>query len=197
MDIRPRPIPASEYEFLILNRNKGWNAAVRRRHLLTHGRLISHRAQMGVAPLVEVLVRIAHGFRLLRPQHHLEIDRPQAVVLVAVDHARRARNAFPGYQTCGDTLAALVLDEQFKKTLGAKKRLLDFVGMRCIAFAGSTYMMDGVEVQPQMMLLSPCLPEYARTDEAVLRAFVALDLGILEGGPVGLLFAKPADICSA
>jgi hypothetical protein len=65
-------------------------AAIRPGPLGIRGRYGSHRLEVGIAPLVEVLVRIAHGFGLGAAQHHLEIDRRETVVLVAVDHAGRA-----------------------------------------------------------------------------------------------------------
>src|SRR5690349_6967929 len=49
-----------------------------------------HRLQMRIAPLIKVLVGIAHGLWLSPPEHDLEIDRLEAVVLVAVDDARGA-----------------------------------------------------------------------------------------------------------
>ena len=48
---------------------------------------------MSVPALVEVLIRVAHGFRLGATEHDLKIDRPQTVVLVSVDHAGVAGNA--------------------------------------------------------------------------------------------------------
>src|ERR1700736_83615 len=57
------------------------------RALGTRGCCGSHRLEVSIAPLVEILVRIAHGVGLGAPQHHLEIDRREALVLVTVDHA--------------------------------------------------------------------------------------------------------------
>jgi DNA-damage-inducible protein J len=60
----------------------------RPRGLLT--REASHRPQVCVAVLVELIVRVAHGLGLAPPQHDLEIDRLEAVVLITMDHAGRA-----------------------------------------------------------------------------------------------------------
>src|SRR5262249_60420807 len=42
----------------------------------------SHRLEMGIAALVEVLVGVAHGLGLAASEHDLEIDRLEAVVLI-------------------------------------------------------------------------------------------------------------------
>src|SRR4029450_8400576 len=51
---------------------------------------VSHRLQMRISPLVQVVVGVAHRLGLAAPDHDLEIDRLEAVVLVAVDDAGRA-----------------------------------------------------------------------------------------------------------
>src|SRR5690348_11554008 len=53
------------------------------------------RRQMRAAAAIELVVGIAHGFGLGRAEHHLEIDRLEALILIAVDHAGRAGDAFP------------------------------------------------------------------------------------------------------
>ena len=40
-----------------------------------------------IPPLVEIVVGVAHRFRLAASEHDLEVDRREAVVLVAVDDA--------------------------------------------------------------------------------------------------------------
>src|SRR5437763_14989048 len=52
--------------------------------------------QMGVTAAVELVVGVAHRFRARAAEHHLEVDRLEALVDVAVDHAGRAGDAFPG-----------------------------------------------------------------------------------------------------
>ena len=47
---------------------------------------------MGVATLVEFLVGVAHGFRLSAAEHHLEVDRLEAVVLEAYRHQQTSEN---------------------------------------------------------------------------------------------------------
>src|SRR3954463_15285318 len=77
----------------------------------------SHRLQVRIPLLVEVLVGVAHGLGLGAPDHDLKVDRLQAVVLVAVDDASRTGDAFPGAQPRGEALAALVLDEDVQVPL--------------------------------------------------------------------------------
>src|SRR3982074_2757734 len=90
---------------------------------------------MRVAALVELVVGIAHGVRLAAAEHDLEIDRPEAVILIAVDHPRRARDAFPWAEPRGQALAALVLDEDVEKALQHEEAFLDLVGMGGVALA--------------------------------------------------------------
>jgi hypothetical protein len=47
----------------------------------------SHGFEVRVAALVELVVGVAHGFRLAATQHHLHVDRLKAVVLTVVDQA--------------------------------------------------------------------------------------------------------------
>src|SRR4051812_3460937 len=71
----------------------------------------SHRLQVRIPLLVEVLVGVAHGLGLGAPDHDLKVDRLQAVVLVAVDDAGRTGDAFPRTQPGGKALAAFFLDK--------------------------------------------------------------------------------------
>src|SRR6187397_3215670 len=97
---------------------------------------------MRVAALVELVVGVAHGFRLGAADHHLEINRLKRIVLIAVDHASGARDALPGAEPRGDALAGLVLDEHVEMALQHEEALLDLVEF----FAGIT-------------VGSSCLPE--------------------------------------
>src|SRR5262249_59923835 len=81
---------------------RSWREETRRR---------LHRLEMRVAPLVELLVSVAHGLGFAAPQHDLEIDGLETVVLVAVDHTGRARDAFPWAQAGGGALATFVVDK--------------------------------------------------------------------------------------
>ena len=63
------------------------------------------------AALIEIFVGVTHGVRLAASQHHLEIDRSKAIVLVAMDYTRRARDTLPGPESCGKPIAVLLLDE--------------------------------------------------------------------------------------
>jgi len=53
-------------------------------------RLLSHRFEMRVAALVEVVVCVTHGLRLAASEHHLEVHGLKRVVLIAVNDAGRA-----------------------------------------------------------------------------------------------------------
>src|SRR5262249_58950258 len=77
----------------------------------------SHCLEMGIAPLVEVLVGVAHGLGLAASEHDLEVDRLEAVVLIAVDDAGGTRDAFPRPQTGGEALAPLALDKHLQIAL--------------------------------------------------------------------------------
>src|SRR5262244_2384457 len=154
----------------------------------------SHRLEMGIAALVEVLVGVAHGLRLAASEHDLEVDRLEAVVLIAVDDAGGTRDAFPRPETGGEALAALVLDEDVEIALEHEEALFDLVGVGGIALSrlhihdrqGEVLRRDDARIA---MLAGP-----ARADEAVLRAFVALDLGVFERRPIRFLLAKAPDI---
>src|SRR3546814_12148126 len=53
------------------------------------------RLEVGIATLIEIVVGIAHRVGPRAPQHHLKVDRLEAVVHITVDHARRTGDAFP------------------------------------------------------------------------------------------------------
>src|SRR3954471_4871611 len=153
----------------------------------------SHRLQVRIPLLVEVLVGVAHGLGLGAPDHDLKVDRLQAVVLVAVDDTRRTGDAFPRTQPCGEALAAFVLDKDVEVALQHEEALLDLMGVCRISLArlhihdrqGKVLCRDHGRIG--------VLAGAAGADEAVLRAFVALDLGVLECRPVRLLLAKAPD----
>src|SRR5262249_32898744 len=159
-----------------------------------HGEPLFGRLQVIAATLVQILVRIAHGLRAAAAEHHVEIDRPEAVVLVAVDHAGRARDAFPRPEPRGDALPALVLDEHVEKTLQHEEALLDLVGVRRVALARLDIHDRQREVAGRDHARIAVLARAAGADEAVLGALVALDLGVLERRPVGLLLTEAPDI---
>src|SRR5262249_3319193 len=150
--------------------------------------------QVVAAALVEILVGVAHGLGAAAAEHHLEIDRAEAVVLVAVDHAGRARDAFPRAQPRGDALAVLVLDEHVEEALQHEEALLDLVGGRGVAVPRLDIHDRQGEVAGRDDARVAVLAGAASADEAVLRALVALDLGVLERRPVGLLLAEAPDI---
>src|SRR5262249_14682444 len=121
-------------------------------------------------------------------------DRAERVVLVAVDDAGRARDTFPRPEPRGDALAALVLDEDVEETLQHEETLLDLVRVRGVALPGLHVHDREREVLGRDHGRVAVLAGAAGADEAVLRALVAFDLGILEGGPVRLLLPEAADI---
>src|SRR5438270_671459 len=87
--------------------------------------------QVGVAAAIELVVGVAHGFRARAAEHYLEVDRLEALVDVAVDHARRAGDAFPGPEADVEAPAAFVLDERGEVALedagvGKAYRTVDF-----------------------------------------------------------------------
>src|SRR6185312_7204982 len=87
----------------------------------------------------------------------------------------------------------LVLDEYVEEALQHEENLLDLVGVRRVALAGLDVHDREREILRRndgriVMLAGP-----AGADETVLRALEALDLGVLERGPVRRLFAEAAD----
>src|SRR5436305_2082442 len=92
--------------------------------------------QVVAALLVEVVAGVAHGVGPAAAEHHLEIDRREAVVLEAVDHAGRARDAFPRPEPRGEALAVLVLDDHVENALQHAEALLDLVGGLGVALPG-------------------------------------------------------------
>src|ERR1041385_477731 len=96
----------------------------------------SHRLQVGVAPLVELVVGVTHRLRPGAAEHDLKIHWAERVVLITVNDARRARDAFPWPKPGGDALAALVLDEDIEETLQHEETLLDLVRVRRVALSG-------------------------------------------------------------
>src|SRR5262245_39070833 len=154
----------------------------------------SHRLEVGIAALVEVLVGIAHGLGLAAPEHDLEIDRLEAVVLISVDDAGGTRNAFPGPKAGGEALAAVVLDEDVEVALEHEETLFDLVGVGGIALSRLHIHDRQGEVLRRDDRWIAVLAGTARADEAVLRAFVALDLGVFERRPIRLFLAEESDI---
>src|SRR5262245_36670783 len=149
---------------------------------------------MRVAPLVELLVGVAHGVGLAAPQHDLEIDGLETVVLVAVDHAGGARDAFPWAQAGGDAFATFVFDKHVEIALEHEEALFDLVRVRGISLPrlhvhdrqGDVFRRDDAWIT--------VLAGAARSDETVLCALIALDLGVLERCPVRLLLAEAPDV---
>src|SRR5262249_48383328 len=127
-------------------------------------------------------------------EHNLEVDGLQAVVLVAVDDAGRTGDALPGSEARGDAVAGFILHEHVEQPLQNEETLLDFVGVGRDALAR----IDEHERQSASSGRNDrriaMLAGAAGADKAMLRALVALDLGILERRPIRLAVAKPGHI---
>src|SRR3954470_23320409 len=91
---------------------------------------------MRVAPLEQCLVGIAHRVGLAAAEHDLEIDGLEAGILIAMDHAGRAGDAFPGAEPGGEAPARLILDEDIEEALQHEKTFLDLMGVRGVSLAG-------------------------------------------------------------
>src|SRR5262245_33957579 len=68
--------------------------------------IVASLLQVRVAALVERLVGIAHRVGPRAPQHDLEIHRLETLVLIAVDDARRTRDALPRTERTAQAPAA-------------------------------------------------------------------------------------------
>src|SRR5262245_57583961 len=162
--------------------------------LLAIRQLSSHRLEVCIPFLVEFLVGVAHGFGLGASDHDLEIDRLEAVVLIAVDDTGGTGDALPGTEPGGEALAALVLDEHVEIALQHEEALLDLVGVRGVALARLHIHDRQGEVLRRNDGRVAVLAGAAGADEPVLRALVAFDLGVLERRPIRLLLAKAPDV---
>src|SRR6516162_3172736 len=169
-------------------------AKIPRMQILQQCNRDSHRLEMGIAALVEVLVGVAHGLGLGAAEHDLEVDRLQAVVLIAVDDAGGTRDAFPRPEAGGEALAALVLDEDVEIALEHEEALFHLVGVGGIALSRLHIHDRQGEVLRRDDARIAVLAGTARADEALLRALVAHDLGAFERRPIRLLLAEASDI---
>src|SRR5262249_14428751 len=135
-----------------------------------------------------------HGLGPPAAEHDLEVDRLEAVVLVAVDHTGRARDAFPRAEARRDALAVLFLDAHVEIAVQHEEALLDLVRMGSVALSGLDIHDREREIAGRNHGRVAVLARAAGADEAMLGALVALDLGILERRPIGLLLFEAADI---
>src|SRR5262245_31158864 len=110
-----------------------------------------------------------------------------------MDHARGTREALPGSKPRGDALAGLILDEDVEMALQHEKALLDLVGVRGIALPRRHEHDRERKVLGRDHGRIVVLAGAAGADEAVLRALVAFDLGVLECRPVGAFLAVAPD----
>src|SRR5215468_5133589 len=146
---------------------------------------------MIAAAFVKLLIRITHGFRLSAAEHDLEVDGLQAVVLVAVNDASRTGDALPGAEARGDAVAGFILHEYVEKPLQHKEALLDFMGVGRVALARIDEHDRQGEISGRNDGRVAMLPGAAGPNEAMLRALVALDLGILKRRPIRLAVTEP------
>src|SRR5439155_23650800 len=98
------------------------------------------RAEMLVAPRLQLLVGVGHELGLGPPEHHLEVGGLEADVLEAVDHVRRTRHAVPWAEDGVRPLARRVLEEHAHLALQDEEDLLDLVRVRRVALAPGTNM---------------------------------------------------------
>lgn len=149
---------------------------------------------MTVAIGIQIVVGIAHGLGLAPTQHDLEPDRLERVVVVAVDHTGRAGDALPGPQPGLQAAAVLILDEHIEQPLEHEEGLFDLMGVSGVPLPG-VHKHDGQGVGACgndagiVMLARATSP-----DEAVLGPAIPLDLGVLEGLPVGHPVAVARDM---
>src|SRR5260370_40722484 len=87
------------------------------------------------AAAVEFVVGIAHRVGPALAEHDLEIHWLEALVLEAVNHPRRAGDAFPGAEPAADLAAGLILDKHGQHALQHEEHLLDLVGVRGVALS--------------------------------------------------------------
>src|SRR5579859_5379885 len=138
--------------------------------------LILAGLEMRVAAPVQLVVGVPHGLGARLAEHHLEVHRLQALVHVAVDDARRTRDALPRPEPDVDALAALVLDERGEVALQHEEYFLDLVRVRGVALARLDVHDRQGEPARRDDARIPMLARAARADKAVLRPLVALDL---------------------
>src|SRR5689334_2367933 len=149
---------------------------------------------MGVAALVELLVGVAHRLRAGAAEHDLEIDRLEAVVDVAVNDAGRAGDALPGPETRLEAAAGLVLDKDVEEAFEDEEHLLDLVRVRGVPLPRLDIHDAEREAARRDGAHVGVLAGAAGADEAVLRAPIAVDAGVLEGVPVGDAVAEAGDV---
>src|SRR5207237_8413512 len=92
--------------------------------------------KMCVAALVQLVVGIAHRLRPRLAEHHLKVDRLQALIHIAVDHAGRAGDAFPRPELDVDASSAFVLDEGGESALQHEEHFFHLVRMRRVPQIG-------------------------------------------------------------
>src|SRR6185437_5753345 len=152
------------------------------------------RRQMRAAAAIELVIGIAHGLGLGGAEHHLEIDRLKAFVLIAMDDTGRAGDAFPGSETARFAASAFIFDEDGEIALQDEEDFLDLVGVRGIALARRHIhdaQSEGARRDDGRIAM---LARAAGADEAMLRAAIAFDLRVFEGFPIPDLVAKAPDI---
>ena len=90
---------------------------------------------MGITTLIKFVVGITHCFRLSATEHHLKIDRLKAVVMIAMNDASRAGNAFPWSEALFDFAAFLILNEYIEMTLQNEENLFYLMRMCCVSLS--------------------------------------------------------------
>src|SRR5262249_14253905 len=104
------------------------------------------------------------------------------------------RNAFPGTEPRGQTLAGFVLDEHVHVALEDEEYLLDLMGVWRVALAGRHKHDRKGKIFRGNNRRIAVLAGAAGADKPVLRALITFDLGVLEGCPIGLAVAEAPDV---
>src|SRR5262249_57355429 len=105
-----------------------------------------------------------------------------------------ARDTFPGPKPGGDALAALVLNEDVEKALEHEEAFLDLMGVGGVALPRRHVHDREREVLGRDHARIAMLAGAAGADEAMLRAPIALHLGVLVPCPLRRLLAEASDI---
>src|SRR5690242_2521029 len=158
------------------------------------GSMCSSRFQMCIAVLVEFVIGITHGLGPRPSEHHLEINGFETLVLVAVNDAGRAGDAFPWSEDPADAISGLILDEHHQISTQYEENFLHFMGVGSVSLTGRhkhdaerkaarrDYVRIGMFARP------------AGADETVLRPAIPFDFCVLERRPVAVLFTEAANM---
>ncbi len=149
---------------------------------------------MSVTTLVKFVVGITHCFRLSATKHHLKIDRLKAVVMVAMNDASRAGNAFPWPETLFNFMAILILHEDVEMTLQNEEDLFHLMRMGCVPLSGRYEHDRERKISRRNRRIVSMLTGAASANKSMLSTLETLDLRILEGHPVRTPVGVTSDV---